>query len=338
MRHLESARLLFDEMGVPKRVEQVQSAIDDLKILSTPDIIILREDSDRIIIAASPELKRLVSLAENIARSNLTVLLTGETGVGKDLFARYIHDMSGREGEFVTVNAAAVPQDMIESELFGYSKGAFTGALELKAGLFERAEGGTFYLNEIADATPAFQAKLLEVLEMHEVRRLGETDKRRVDFRLIAATNRNLEQEIGNGRFRLDLFHRLNELSLVIPPLRKRPEDIAELVIHFLHFIDPDLSVNGGKKHISALSKVFSHRTWSGNVRELRTEINRLWVESRGDIEKMVSAADLSQSLSLREKLINVLNETGWNRRETARRLGVSEATVRNWIKRYNLA
>ncbi len=339
MRHLESARLLFDEMGVPKRVEQVQSAIDELKVQSVPDIIVPREDSVPTMVAASSEMKRLVSLADKVAKSNMTVLLTGETGTGKDLFARYIHEASGRGGEFVTVNAAAIPHDMIESELFGCCRGAFTGALESRAGLFEKAESGTFYLNEIADATPAFQAKLLEVLETHEVRRLGETDKRHVDFRLIAATNRDIEREVDRGRFRLDLYHRLNEISFDIPPLRERNGDIRAMVTYFMSLLSQRASGNGHKGAVSALADILSQRQWSGNVRELRSEINRLWIESHCDVAMMATLAQSDQPHHCQMgELANMLEETGWNRRETARRLGMSEATVRNWIKRYNLA
>ncbi|MBU1320546.1 MAG: sigma 54-interacting transcriptional regulator [candidate division Zixibacteria bacterium] len=337
MRHLEFGRLLFYEMGVPKRVELVQEAIDELKLHSVPDIIVPREDSSPTIIAVSHEMKKIVAFSQEAAKSSLNILLTGETGTGKDLFARYIHDMSNRRGEFVPVNAAALPQEMIESELFGYCKGAFTGASQSRSGLFEMADGGTFYLNEIAEAPAAFQSKLLEVLETRKVRRLGENNRRLVNFRLIAATNRDLKQEINDGRFRLDLYHRLNELSVDIPPLRERKDEINALVTHFLCLLPTDISDDGRKQCISALSNVLSNRSWSGNVRELRAEINRLWVASRGDIERMVSIARAGQSLTMKDELMSVLAETGWNRRESARRIGISEGTVRYRIRKYKL-
>jgi DNA-binding NtrC family response regulator len=336
-RYLESARLLFDEMDVPKRVEQVQEAIEKLKLETIPDVIVPSEDTAPIIIAVNQEMKKIVAFSQEVAKSSLNILLTGETGTGKDLFARYIHSISNRCGEFVPVNAGTIPQEMIESELFGYNKGAFTGASKSRAGLFEAADEGTFYLNEIADAPAPFQIKLLEVLETHKVRRLGENKRRSVNFRLIAATNRDLKQEINGGRFRLDLYHRLNELSVVLPPLRERQDEVNALVTHFLCQLSSDIAADGRKRYISALSNILSSGKWSGNVRELRAEINRLWVESRRDIIKMVSVAKTNQYLRIKEDLISTLEETGWNRREAARRLDISETTVRYRIKKYKL-
>ena len=158
-------------------------------------------------------------MARNIAPSDMAVLLTGPSGVGKDLLAKYIHHYSGRTGRFILVNTPAIPDDMVESELFGHKRGAFTGADADKTGLIEEAEGGTLYLNEIGDASPKLQAKLLDVLESKKFRRLGETKARRVDFRIIAATNHNLEELIRQQRFRADLFHRLNQANLDLPAL-----------------------------------------------------------------------------------------------------------------------
>lgn len=336
-RHLESARLLFDEMGVPKRVEQVQSTIDELKVQSVPDTVISHRATSREMIVASPEMKRLVLLAKRYAKSDTTILLTGDTGVGKDVFARYIHDISGRDGEFVPFNSATTPPHLIEAELFGYGKCKFTGVPDSKMGLIEKADGGTFFLNEIANATPELQAKLLEVVETREIRRLGENNRRKVNFRLIAATNSDLKHEMKNGKFRPDLYYRLNKLSFVIPPLRERPDDIAPLVAYFMcqHF--PSITDDGQVRHVSALSKALSCRRWSGNVRELEAEIEKLCVESCNNIEKMVSLAKARRTFCENEELINTLEETGWNRNETARRLGISEGTVRYRIKKYKL-
>ncbi|MBN1212796.1 MAG: sigma 54-interacting transcriptional regulator, partial [candidate division Zixibacteria bacterium] len=219
------------------------------------------------IVAVNYKMKKILEFARHVARSEMNVLLTGATGTGKDLMARYIHYFSGRKGKLITVNAAAVPNSMVESELFGYARGAFTGADLEKPGIFEEVDGGTFYLNEIADATPEFQAKLLEVLETRQVRRLGETKTRPVDFRLIAATNHDLNERIKNGLFRLDLYHRLNEIPIELPALDERADDIPAMVEYFLMSLGKDVRENGNRGEIEQLGAVLSHRSWPGNVR-----------------------------------------------------------------------
>ncbi|MFZ5980199.1 MAG: sigma 54-interacting transcriptional regulator [Candidatus Zixiibacteriota bacterium] len=286
------------------------------------------------IITGGLPLKKLVTFAEHVAGSEMTVLLTGETGTGKDLFAKYIHYQSGRPGNFVAFNAAAVPNSMIESELFGYIKGAFTGAEHDKPGLFEMADNGTFYLNEIADASLEFQVKLIEALESRTVRRLGENQTRKVNFRLIAATNHDLKELVNENRFRLDLYHRLNEIPITLPPLSDRPGDFVPLVEFFLR----DAGLNNGHRGIEHLAEILSQRIWPGNVRQLRAEINRLWLESRGDIEQLIKLARDYSAATEREQLLQTLEVCGWNRREAARRLGISEATVRRWIEKHDLA
>lgn len=199
------------------------------------------------------------------------------------------------------------------------------------------ANNGTFYLNEISDATPQLQAKLLEVLETRRIRRLGENSSRPVSFRLIAATNQDLAAEIREGRFRLDLYHRLNEIPLYILPLRQRTEDIPELVNHFLSQASPSTVAAGGEEYLKRLYDIFSSRDWLGNVRELRAEINRLWHVGSGDVARIVKLAVCDVSDTEREALLRLLREAGWNRREVARRLGISETTVRNRMKKHNL-
>jgi len=282
-------------------------------------------------------MKKLVEFAEHVAGSDMTVLLTGPTGSGKDLFARYIHYHSGRRGEFVAVNAAAVPGGMVEAELFGYKKGAFTGAENDKPGLLEMAENGTFYLNEIADASSEFQAKLLEALETRTVRRLGENRSRKINFRVMAASNHDLQKSIRENRFRLDLYHRLNEIPLDLPPLSERLEDIPALVEYFLRESGVAVEDNGRPREIDRLAAILSNRRWEGNIRQLRAEIKRLTTDAEGKFELMVQRALESEYKTESEKLLEVLNMTGWNRSKTAEIMGVSEGTVRNWIKKFEL-
>ena len=289
------------------------------------------------VIAVNYRMKKILSFAEHVARSQMNILLTGATGTGKDLMARYIHYFSGRQGKFITVNAAAIPNSMVESELFGYARGAFTGADYERPGIFEEVDGGTFYLNEIADATPEFQAKLLEVLETREVRRLGENKTRPVNFRLVAATNHDLNERIKNNLFRLDLYHRLNEIPIELPALNERSDDIPALVEFFMLGLGKDVRENGNRAEIEKLGQVLARRSWPGNVRHLWHEVNRLWLASRCDLEKMMELASESLPRSGREELVAMLRSTGWNRREAARRLGVSEATVRYRMRKYEI-
>jgi transcriptional regulator with GAF, ATPase, and Fis domain len=278
-----------------------------------------------------------VRLAEHVAGSEATILLTGDTGTGKDLLARHIHHVSGRTGRFVAINAAAIPNSMVESELFGHRKGSYTGADEDRVGLLESAQDGTFFLNEISSATPEFQAKLLEALETRQIRRLGENTPRPVNFRLIAATNRDLAQCVRDNTFRLDLYHRLNEVCLNLPSLAERPEDIPELVRHFLAELGFAPTGAHDEARVRDLGDTLSGHLWSGNVRELRNEIRRLWLESDRDVRAMKEAARRMKPQSEKEALILALNESGWNRREAGRRLGVTEGTVRYRMRKHGI-
>ena len=228
------------------------------------------------LIHESPKMRELVDVLGRVAQVDSTILLTGETGVGKDVLAHYVHDCSPRQKQlFIPVNCAAIPDSLIESELFGYSSGTFTGASKNgKAGIFELADGGTIFLDEIGEMPLSFQAKLLRVLETHEVVRLGSVSGKHVDFRLIAATNRNLEAMCQEGRFREDLYYRLNTLEFRVPPLRERREDVVPLAKLFLAQLN--------KKYQT--QKVFSPRTlqffetysWPGNIRQLKNDVERL--------------------------------------------------------------
>lgn len=288
------------------------------------------------IIAGSAEMKQLLEVAEKVAPSDITVFLTGPTGSGKDVLARYIHYHSDRNGQFVSVNAAAVPDSMIESELFGHAKGAFTGADQAKAGLFEMADNGTFYLNEIADATASFQAKLLEVIETRRVRRLGENTHQPVNFRLIAATNHDLKKRMDEGLFRPDLFHRLNEISIELPSLSERPEDIRPLVEYFLRTSGFDPRHDASPAQMIQLAQVLSRREWPGNIRQLRAEVNKLLLTSSRDVAQMIKlAGESAADDDPHRALLDALEAAGGNKSKAARALGIKESTLRYRLKKY---
>ena len=327
------AREYFEAEEVRHYVEKVDAALRSEPLPARGN----RSAGTPVIVCRSGAMKRIVMLAEHVAQSDMAILLTGDTGTGKDLLARYIHEMSGRTGKFVTVNMAAIPTEMCEAELFGHSRGAFTGAQKERSGLIEQAHGGTLYLNEIGDAGPEVQKKLLEVLETRRVRRLGENESRAVSFRVIAATNRDVEADIRENRFRLDLYHRLHEIPIHLPPLRERGEDIAALTEYFVSEETGTGATNGGAAALERLAAVLGRRRWSGNVRQLRAEIRRLALTCGRDIEAMADLASREEPEQERDELLATLEACDWNRREAARLIGVSEATVRRRIARYEL-
>ncbi len=287
------------------------------------------------VIAVNKEFREILELAKEAARSELSILLTGPTGTGKDILAEFIHYHSGRTGKFVKMNSAAIQNTLMESELFGSTRGAFTGSKD-RIGLLEEAADGTFFLNEIADSSPEVQAKLLEALEFHHVKRLGENKVRKVNFRLITATNRDLLELIGKDRFRADLYHRLNEINIDLPPLKDRKEDIPMLTRHFLTFAGFDLT-DATEKELDELGSIFMRRIWPGNIRELKAEIQRLWMMARGDIKKIIEYALKRNEDIEREELITALQMAGGNYVKAAKILGVSEGTIRYRIKKYKL-
>ncbi len=227
-----------------------------------------------LVVSQSPAMRDVLELASRVARHNTPVLITGESGTGKEVIARAIHRMSPRsERSFTAVNCGAIPEQLLESELFGHTKGAFPGATTDHAGLFELADGGTLLLDEIADVSPGLQSKILRVLEEGQVRRLGGRDSRKIDVRVLAATGRPVEQAVERGEFRSDLYYRLNVVRLHLPPLRERPEDIPELLTHFARQMAQRL---GHPVSITpAALAALTHHNWPGNVRELRNALER---------------------------------------------------------------
>ncbi len=231
----------------------------------------------------NPLMQQVYKLAKKVAPSSSTVLLLGESGTGKEVLAKYIHFCSKREGPFVAINCAAIPEELLEAELFGYEKGAFTGAIKSKPGKFELAHKGTLFLDEIGDLSPKLQAKLLRVLQEKQVERLGSDHPIKVEVRIIAATNKDLEKEVEKGNFREDLFYRLNVIPIKIPPLRERKEDIPLLANFFLKKICQREGIeekNFSEKAIKALINY----SWPGNVRELENLIERVVILSESNI------------------------------------------------------
>jgi transcriptional regulator with PAS, ATPase and Fis domain len=289
-------------------------------------------------------MKAVFRLVERIARTNATVLIGGESGTGKEVVARAVHNFSLRcEKPWVDVNCGALPDHLVESELFGYEKGAFSGADGQKAGMFELASGGTLFLDEIGELDAKMQVKLLRVLDGVPYYRLGGTRKVAVDARIVAATNKNLEQAVEDGTFRGDLFHRLNQVSIQVPPLRERVDDVAPLAYHFLHEVDPRLDLGD-----DALEALEDH-AWPGNVRELRNAITRAavlaesWEIGAADLHLKPSQPDrgsrpeLKQQLSGHEEqaIREALEKSGGRQDLAADLLGISRRTLLRRLKEY---
>jgi two-component system nitrogen regulation response regulator NtrX len=236
------------------------------------------------IVGNSPSLRKVLEAVQRAAPTNATVMLLGESGVGKELVARTIHRNSPRAGQrFIQVNCAAIPEELIESELFGHEKGSFTGATEKQIGKFEQADRGTIFLDEVGDMSAKTQAKVLRVLQEQEVERLGSARTIKVDVRIIAATNKNLEEAIQHGEFREDLFFRLNVIPILVPPLRERRDDIPLLVQHFAKLTSEEHNLKPKRFDPRAMETLQRYR-WRGNIRELRNTIERLMIMAPGDL------------------------------------------------------
>jgi len=240
------------------------------------------------IVAQSPVMKRIVEIARKVANFDTTVLITGESGVGKEVLARYIHGKSRRKDKpFVAVNCASIPESLLEAELFGYEKGAFTGAYTSRKGLIEEANGGTLFLDEVGELPLSLQPKILRFLQEKELKPLGSTKVKKVNVRVICATNRNLEDLVKEGKFREDLYYRLNVIRIHIPPLRERKEDILPLALFFIKKLSKKYGIQEKKLSPSAVKELLSYE-WKGNVRELENVIERTLLLTEGDtIEKI---------------------------------------------------
>ena len=275
-----------DYLAQPVTAKDLQTAVHKTHIFETPEP---QARTERLvafdqIVSRSPQMKLLKHLAAEVAQTDATVLITGESGTGKELFAQGIHAASPRsKGPFVALNCAGIPEHLLESELFGYQRGAFTDAKQTKPGRFQLAEGGTLFLDEIGEMSPSAQAKLLRVLENRQVDPLGDTHSIHVDIRVIAATNEDLPAQIKAGRFRLDLYYRLNVYQLRIPPLRERPEDIEPILTSFLEVARRDHGCRI-KGIIPAALTILKNHDWPGNVRELHNVVEGLTITCKDEI------------------------------------------------------
>ncbi|MFQ5560270.1 MAG: sigma-54-dependent transcriptional regulator [Nitrospinota bacterium] len=297
------------------------------------------------------QMQRLMEIVEDISLSSSTVLIQGESGTGKEVIARLIHEKSERSGgPFVGVNCSALPKDLLESELFGHEKGAFTGALSRKIGKFEQADGGTILLDEISEMAPPLQAKLLRVLQEHEVDRVGGTRPVPIDTRVIATTNRNLNEWIKKGEFREDLFYRLNVIPLTIPALRERKGDIRLLAEHFLKKYS-SLSAKKISRISNEAMEILLSMSWKGNVRELENVIERgvifckgeelglrdLMLDASCQSKEEQSGQESGQTVWAVEKnlILSTLDQVNNNRTQASDLLGISIRTLRNKLNEY---
>lgn len=305
-------------------------------------------------IGNSAKMKNIIETIEQVAPTRTTVLITGESGTGKELVAQAIHQCSGRTGKFVPVHCSALPDNLIESELFGHERGAFTGAVEMRKGRFELAEGGTIFLDEIGEIPLHIQVKLLRVLENRSFERIGGSETIVTDARVVAATNRDLKKMVEEGTFREDLFYRLDVVSLEIPPLRERKEDIPLLVKHYLDVFNKENGKDIGITE-TAMASLCAY-AWPGNIRELRNCVERMVVLCRGkmielenvpvDVREGVTPgiaktvlAQPSCDLECNEKMLieRALNECKGNRTKAAEKLGISRRTLHRKLHTYNL-
>ncbi len=305
------------------------------------------------IIGESKAIKEVLSTISRVAKAKSTVLIRGESGTGKELVARAIHALSDRANKrFIPVSCASLPNTLLESELFGHERGAFTGAIKKREGRFELADGGTLFLDEVGDIPLETQIKLLRVVEFQEFERLGGKETLKVDVRIISATNQNLEKKISQGTFREDLYYRLNVISIFIPPLRERKEDILLLVDHFIKKANQKCgrSIRGITPEVK---DIFLNYDWPGNVRELENVIERGVVLSRSDaidksdlpylglVSEKSSGRPQPASLSLKDvekaHIEDVLRKTDWNLNKSAEILGIHRNTLRLKMKEYGI-
>ncbi len=348
----EGAYDYIEKPFCPERVELLVQKLVEHRRLIKENVSLRQKLEDRYrfenIIAKSDQMQRIFEIVKIVAKSNATVLITGESGTGKELIARAIHNLSPRRDKpFVAVSCAALPETLLESELFGHEKGSFTGAITQKKGKFEYANKGTLFLDEIGEISLNTQVHLLRVIEEKEFTRVGGNEPIKVDVRIISATNKDLKKAVTQGQFREDLYYRLNVVTIDLPPLRERKEDIPLLAEHFLKKFSLE-----NQKQIAGFSpeaKEFLLKyDWPGNVRELENAIERAVILAK---DNLITLADLAyQNLPLtpigsnkslkeieKNHIWNVLNETKGNFSQAAKILGISRMTLYNKVKQYNL-
>lgn len=347
-----------DYLSKPLRQEALR-----LAVTHAVELVQLRRENERYrreitslrgpgsIIGESAPVQELLQTVATVAPTRATVLLEGESGTGKELLARAIHEQSGRSGQFVTINCAALPEGLVESALFGHERGAFTGATARTQGAFERAHGGTLLLDEISEMRLDLQAKLLRAIQEQEFERVGGSQSIRVDTRIVATTNRNLLQEVEAGRFRRDLYYRLSVVPIRTPPLRERRDDIPALVEYFVGLVAGQIGVRPPVVPPETMDGLARH-AWPGNIRELANAVERAVILSRGGrltlqafglpdvaasaaapaapVDGVASEPILDLRLLEEQAIARALEATGGNRTRAAKLLGISERTLRN--------
>lgn len=341
----------------PFRLEQILNSVERCleRRQALRENVLLRRQVDKIIsdkeiIGHSTAIQRMKEVIKRIAASSATVLVEGETGTGKELVARYIHDLSGCRGPFVPLNCSSISPELIESELFGHAKGAFTGATNSREGLFSFATNGTLFLDEISEMPISMQAQLLRVLEDKTVRPVGSDREASINTRVIAASNKHLAEEVETGKFRPDLFYRLEVVTIQVPPLRDRMEDIPELSSHFINMLSDELgmpAISLTREEIDSLCSC----EWPGNVRELKNLLERFLLLGKFPNQLVEATEDQSAESSeysgyspiwtleqvIKHHTERALEEFGNNKSETARRLGISRKTLERrlnaWLK-----
>jgi DNA-binding NtrC family response regulator len=351
--HLEEVRVVIDKgLETRRLVAEVQTLRAEMRQRASPDDLVGGS-------AAMDELRRFIA---RVAPYDVTILIRGESGTGKELVAHAIHGQSKRRrGPFIPLDCAALPETLVESELFGHERGAFTGATQRRLGRFELAHGGTLFLDEIGNLPLSTQMKLLRVLEDRAITRLGGRGQIPIDVRIVAATHVNFEDALREGRFREDLYHRLNEFTIHVPPLRERAEDLGELVEHFLGRIGEELGKPVPGVTAEALEALRSY-PWPGNVRELRNALKRAAVLAEGPVTLRdlpgefrgrpgvprpggaggapTTLKDLVRQVvetAERDLIVRTLERTRWNRAQAARLLGINYKTLYNKLKEYAL-
>jgi DNA-binding NtrC family response regulator len=341
--NLEEFIIKFDKaienIELNKKVANLRSLVDDSSSFSS-------------IIGKSRKMLHVFDMIKNIARTDANVLIEGQSGTGKELVARAIHHNSTRgEGPFIAINCSAIPDNLLESELFGHTKGAYTGAIDAQKGVFELAHGGTLLLDEIAEMPFNLQSKLLRVIETWEIKPLGSDKVKKVDVRLLSATNRNIKEMIDEKKFREDLFYRIATVSITLPPLDERKDDIALLADHFVKKISAKMNKQFALKGDAI--EVLTHHHWQGNVRELENVIERALISSdtdmlgRHNFRFLVSNGNDEENIAMggnmelkdmeKVHIRKVLEENGWNKLQAAKILGIDRKTLYKKIKEYEL-
>lgn len=346
-RALERRRLIVENRSLVEQLRLERNHLQDEVVAAKRGIERTLEASNTFV-GKNEGIRQVKHFVAQVAPTNLAVLILGESGTGKDVVARLIHDSSGRKSDvFVKINCPAIPEALLESELFGYEPGAFTGAENRKPGRFKLASGGTVFLDEIGDLPLKLQGKLLQVIEDKCFTPVGGTKTITVDFRIIAATNAPIEALIAKKQFRADLFYRLNEYSITIPPLRRRTDDIPSLVRHFCDIYGKEFNYPDFEIQDEVMSR-FTEQQWPGNVRELGSVIRRFAVDR--NVPSMCETAEITPIHSHgRDEVVNVvrraevkaittaLDKTKWNRRKAADQLGMNYSSLIRRIKKYGL-